>query len=64
MRPQTRIRKEHQNNSLQDPPDVSHHFPTDSCKSDSDLVRVNEMWDRLPKAIRAGILAMVKSVNG
>jgi len=30
---------------------------------DSDLAAVNEAWDRLPKAIRAGIVAMVKAAS-
>jgi hypothetical protein len=42
-------------------PDVSHPIPTDTCKNDPDLATVIEAWDRLPEAIRAGILAMVKA---
>ena len=44
-------------------PAVSHHFPTDTCKNDPGLAAVIEAWDRLPEAIRAGILAMVKAAS-
>jgi len=34
---------------------------TDWLPTDSDLVAVVNAWDRLPKVIRAGIVAMVKA---
>jgi hypothetical protein len=40
---------------------VSHRVPTDTCQNDSDLAAVIGCWDRLPEAIRAGIVAMVKA---
>jgi hypothetical protein len=42
---------------------VSHPFPTDTCHNDPDLAAVIEAWNRLPEAIKAGILAMVKAVS-
>jgi hypothetical protein len=42
---------------------VSHHIPTDTCRNDPDLAAVIEAWDRLPEAIRAGILAMVQAAS-
>ena len=42
-------------------PPVSHHIPTDTCPSDPDLAAVVNAWDRLPEAVRAGIVAMVKA---
>jgi hypothetical protein len=42
---------------------VSHHIPTDSCQIDPDLAAVIEAWDRLPEAVRAGIVAMVKAAS-
>jgi hypothetical protein len=32
--------------------------------ADPDLATVVENWDRLPEAVRAGIVAMVKAVSG
>jgi hypothetical protein len=45
----------------QDAGSVSHHVPTDTCHSDPDLTAVVDAWDRLPEALRAGIVAMVKA---
>jgi len=42
---------------------VAHLLPTDTCKTDPDLAAVIEAWDRLPEAIRAGIVAMVKAAS-
>ncbi len=36
----------------------------DSCQTDPDLAAVIDAWDRLPEAIRAGIMAMVKAASG
>jgi hypothetical protein len=33
----------------------------DTCQTDPDLATVVNAWDRLPEAVRAGILAMVKA---
>jgi hypothetical protein len=43
---------------------VSHSFPTDTRQSDLDLATVVEAWDRLPEAIRAGIMAIVTASSG
>jgi hypothetical protein len=42
-------------------PPVAHHIPTDTCQTDPDLALVNAAWDRLPAAVKAGIVAMVKA---
>jgi len=42
-------------------PAVAHHLPTDICKNDPDLHLVASVWGRLPEAVRAGIVAMVKA---
>jgi hypothetical protein len=42
---------------------VSHHFPTDVTQMDTGLVAVIEAWDRLPDALRAGIVAIVKAAR-
>jgi hypothetical protein len=44
-------------------PPVSHHFPTDTCQTDPDLTAVIHAWDRLPEAVRAGIVAMVRAAS-
>jgi hypothetical protein len=38
-------------------PDLIH----DTCQIDPDLATVVHAWDRLPEAVRAGIVAMVKA---
>ena len=43
---------------------VAHHLPTDTCRTDPDLAAVVAAWTELPKAIRAGIVAMVKAASG
>jgi hypothetical protein len=35
--------------------------PTDTCKTNPELVTVIDAWPTLAKAIRAGIVAMVKA---
>ena len=45
-------------------PPVSHHLPTDTCKTDPALTAVVAVWPKLPEAIRAGILAMVRAASG
>ena len=42
----------------------AHYLPTDTRQSDPDLAIVVESWGGLPAAIRAGIVAMVRSVYG
>jgi hypothetical protein len=42
---------------------VSHHFPTDVTQMDTGLAAVIGAWDRLPDALRAGIVAMVKAAR-
>ncbi len=46
------------------PETVAHQLPTDKCQTDSDLAAVIDAWDRLPEAIKAGIMAMVKAGSG
>ena len=46
------------------PPSVGHHLATDACQTDSDLASVIDAWDRLPEAVRAGIVAMVRAAGG
>jgi len=36
----------------------------DTCQTDSDLAQINALWARLPEAVRAGIVAMVKAAAG
>jgi hypothetical protein len=38
-------------------------LPTDSRQTDADLALVAKAWDRLPEAVRAGIVAMVKATS-
>ena len=45
---------------LQPAPGVAHYLPTDTRKTDPDLVAVMAAWPDLPEAIKAGIVAMVK----
>src|SRR5262245_50410193 len=52
------ILAKHLENSL---PPVGPHLATDICQTDSDLASVYEAWDRLPEAVRAGIVAMVRA---
>ena len=33
----------------------------DTCQTDPDLATVMDDWDRLPEAVRAGIVAMVRA---
>jgi hypothetical protein len=37
---------------------------TDTRQTDPELTAVVDAWDRLPDAIRAGIVAMVKAASG
>jgi hypothetical protein len=34
---------------------------TDTCQADPELAAVVAAWDRLPEAVRAGIVAIVKA---
>jgi hypothetical protein len=43
---------------------VGHHLATDTCQTDPDLADVVAAWDRLPEAVRAGIVAMVQAARG
>ncbi len=45
-------------------PSVGHHLATDTCQTDPGLALVNAAWDRLPEAVRAGIVAMIKAASG
>jgi hypothetical protein len=42
-------------------PSVAHHLPTDTRKTDPDLVAVIAAWPDLPEALKAGIVAMVRA---
>ncbi len=42
-------------------PGVAHYLPTDTRKTDPDLVAVIAAWPDLPEALKAGIVAMVKA---
>ena len=44
-------------------PSVGHHLAIDACQTDPDLAIVADAWDRLPEAVRAGIVAMVKAAS-
>ena len=44
-------------------PPLAHHLPTDTCQTDPDLAAVVDAWDRLPEAVRAGIVAMVRAAT-
>jgi hypothetical protein len=35
----------------------------DACQTDPDLITVINAWDRLPPAVRAGIVAMVRAAT-
>ena len=45
------------------PSAVAHHLPNDTCpiSQDADLADLVEAWPKLPAAIRAGILAMIRT---
>jgi hypothetical protein len=36
----------------------------DSCQTDPDLAQIIAAWDRLPAAVKAGIVAMVQAAAG
>jgi hypothetical protein len=44
-------------------PSVGHHLATDTRQTDADLAAVVDAWDRLPEAVRSGIVAMVKAAS-
>ena len=53
------------NKGLRQPaPPVGHPLATDTCQTDPDLAAVIAAWDRLPEAVRAGIVAMVRAAGG
>ena len=41
--------------------DLPTDLPTDKCRMDPMLAEIVDSWDRVPEAIKAGILAMVKA---
>jgi hypothetical protein len=64
MRPQPGSRNDRTDKDLrQGDARASHHIPTDNCRTDPGLTAVIEAWDRLPEAIRAGIMAIVKAAS-
>ncbi len=65
MRPQAGSPKGPLPKDLREPaPAVTHHLPTDTCKTDPGLAAVVAACLELPEAIRAGIVAMVKAAPG
>ena len=63
-RPSHQSRKaESYNDSCSANKPVSHHLPTDTCKTVSDLAAVVAARPELPEVIRVGILAMVKAAK-
>ena len=56
-------RKSHNGLRIATPP-VGHLMATGTCQTDPDLAAVIDAWDRLPEALRAGIMAMVKAAAG
>ena len=47
--------------SLPDGPSEGHDLAHDACQTDPDLALVHAASDRLPEAVRAGMVAMVKA---
>jgi YD repeat-containing protein len=45
------------------PESVAHDLSTDTCHIDPDLREIIESWERLPEAIRAGIMAMIHAAS-
>jgi hypothetical protein len=39
-------------------------LPNDTCRTYPDLAAVVAVWPKLPEALRAGIVAMVKAAAG
>jgi hypothetical protein len=42
---------------------LARNLPIDTRQTDPDLAVVVDPWDRLPKAVRAGIVAMVRAAT-
>jgi hypothetical protein len=65
MRPQPGISNPAKDKGLrQDIPPLAAPLPYDTCQTDPDLAAVIDAWDRLPEAVRAGIVAMVRASVG
>jgi hypothetical protein len=65
MRPQITRRKDKSRLELsQSDHGSAEHLPKDSCKADRDLFVLTGAWPTLPRAIKAGIMAMVKAASG
>jgi hypothetical protein len=45
-------------------PSLGPQLATATCQTDPDSTAVIQAWDRLPEAVRAGIVAMVKAASG
>lgn len=43
---------------------LAEHLPNDTCRMPNDLAVVVVAWPRLPEAVRAGIVAMVRAAGG
>ncbi len=64
MRPLPDTPKDTRANNLgQAAHDLAHHLPTDTCKTDPDLAAVVDAWLELPKALKAGIVAMIRAAR-
>jgi hypothetical protein len=44
-------------------PSVSHCILADTCKNDPALAAIVNAWPKVPEALKAGILAMVRAAN-
>jgi len=51
------------NHLSQAPPPVADYLPNDTCRTYPDLAAVVEAWPDLPEALKAGILAMVRTAS-
>ena len=64
-RPMAKSRKSNNDKGLRmATPPFGHPLATDTRQTAPDLATVIDAWDQLPEAIRAGIVAMVKTASG
>jgi hypothetical protein len=67
MRPPIYSRKPHSNHELRQATEpIAHHLPTDTRQNeyDADINAITNAWPHLPEAIRAGILAIIRTARG
>ncbi|HZW32118.1 MAG TPA: hypothetical protein VFF52_15505 [Isosphaeraceae bacterium] len=60
-RPKSNRPKDKRSNSIHQGSPIDPPVIHDTCQTDPDLALVNAAWDRLPAAVRAGIVAMVRA---